>query len=123
MGQPPISEEMKAWATALAAETADWPQLSQRSFFGFTALYRGETIFAMLPRTRNIESANTIAFKIKIPSAGLRGLLAGDARIGFIQEENSSWRTFLLSSNADLHDALDWLGRAYESAANRKSKK
>ena len=37
--QPAISEEMKAWSAALVTETADWPYISQRSFFGFTALY------------------------------------------------------------------------------------
>ena len=120
MGQPPISEEMKAWATALAAETADWPSLSQRSFFGFTALYRGEKIFAMLPRSRNLENANTIAFKIETLPTNLRNRLAEDGRIGSIQEGNSTWRTFLLSSNADLHDALDWIRRAYTAAGKRK---
>jgi len=123
MGQPPISEEMKAWATALATETADWPGLSQRSFFGFTALYRGEKIFAMLPRSRNLESANTIAFKIDTLPTNLRDRLTEDGRIGSIQEGNSTWRTFLLSSNADLHDALDWIGHAYTAAGKRKKSK
>ena len=120
MGQPPISEEMKAWATALAAETADWPHLSQRSFFGFTALYRGERIFAMLPRSKNLESANTIAFKIETLPNNLRNRLASDLRIGSMQQENSRWHTFLLSSNTDLHDALDWLGHAYRAAQKVK---
>lgn len=118
--QPPISEEMKAWATALAAETADWPHLTQRSFFGFTALYRGKKIFALLPRSRNLESANTIAFKMESPTAALRNLLSNDARIGSMQHENARWFTFLLSSNADLHGALDWLGQAYTAAGQRK---
>ena len=86
MPQPPISEEMKAWATALAAETADWPQLSQRSFFGFTALYRGEKIFAMLPRSKNLESANTIAFKIDTIPSNLRDRLQSDSRVGSIEK-------------------------------------
>jgi len=123
MPQPPITEEMKAWATALAAETADWPHLSQRSFFGFTALYRGETIFAMLPRSKNLESVNTIAFKIKTLPTNLRERLASDRRIGAILQENSPWYTFLLSSNTDLHDALDWLGHAYTAASKRKVKR
>lgn len=123
MPQPPISEEMKAWATALAAETADWPQLSQRSFFGFTALYRGEKIFAMLPRSKNLESANTIAFKIETPPANLRERLASDRRIGSFEQENARWHSFLLSSNADLHDALDWIGHAYTAGSKRKKSK
>jgi hypothetical protein len=118
-GQPAISEEMKAWSTALTAETADWPHLSQRSFFGFTALYRGVKIFALLPRSRNIESANTIAFKFESPSPAVQKQLRGDPRIGSIHD-NAKWTTFLLSFNADLHDAMDWLARSYEAAGRRK---
>lgn len=118
--QPAISEEMKAWSTALTDETADWPHLSQRSFFGFTALYRGEKIFALLPRSCNLESANSIAVKIESPAASLRERLRGDGRIGSMQHENARWFTFLISSNADLHDALDWLGQAYEAAGKRE---
>lgn len=121
--QPAISEEMKAWATALATETADWPRTTQRSFFGFTALYRGDKIFAVLPRSRNLESANTIAFKIESPPVSIRERLGSDPRIGSMQKDNARWHTFLLSSNADLHDALDWLGDAYTAAGKRKKPK
>lgn len=114
--QPAISEEMKAWSTALVTETADWPHISQRSFFGFTALYRREKIFALLPRSRNIETANTIAFKLESPALAVRKQLTDDGRIGSFQQENARWFTFLISSNTDLHDALDWLGRAYDAA-------
>jgi hypothetical protein len=118
--QPAISEEMKAWSTALANETADWPHISQRSFFGFTALYHHEKIFALLPRSRNLESANTIAFKLESPAPAVRKQLTDDGRIGSFQQENARWFTFLISSNADLHNALDWLGHAYEAAAKRR---
>jgi hypothetical protein len=121
--QPAISEEMKAWSTALATETADWPHISQRSFFGFTALYHREKIFALLPRSRNLESANTIAFKLESPATSLRERLLSDGRIGSMQQENARWFTFLISSNADLHDALDWLGNSYEAAGKRKKSK
>ena len=30
------------------------------------------------------------------------------------------WFSFELSSDADIHDALDWLGRAYNAAAKSK---
>ena len=79
--QPLISEAMKAWSTALAAETADWPNISQRSFFGFTALYRGDQIFAMLPRSRNIDRTNKIAFRIDAPSTVVQKRVSTDERI------------------------------------------
>ena len=119
-GQPPISEEMKGWATALAAETSDWPGSTQRSFFGFTALYRGNKIFALLPRSRNLDSANTIAFKLEAPAGAIRRRLESDPRIGSMHEAKGRWYSLLLSSNADLHDALDWLGHAYSAAGRRK---
>ena len=118
--QPAISEEMKAWVTALAAETADWPHTTQRSLFGFTALYRGKKMYAALPRSRSLESANTIAFKIEHPSAAIRRRLESDPRVGSMHEGNARWHNFRISSNVDLHDALDWLGHAYTDAGRRK---
>jgi hypothetical protein len=124
--QPLISEEMKAWSTALAAETADWPNLSQRSFFGFTALYRGDHIFAMLPRSRNIDTANKIAFRIDAPSTVLQKRISSDERIipfEVSKKKNPArWFTFLLSADADLHDALEWLSTSYQATARRKKK-
>ena len=125
-GQPLISEEMKAWSTALATETADWPNISQRSFFGFTALYRSDQIFAMLPRTRNIDTANKITFRIDGPATVVQKRLSGDERVSLFpiskKKNPARWFTFLLSSNADLHDALEWLAASYGAAAKRKEK-
>jgi hypothetical protein len=119
---PAISEQMKAWCAALAGETADWPQVRTRSFFGFTALYRKETMFAVLPRTRGMETANSLAFRIDTPTAKVRVRLEKDTRIGSSKIKKARWFTFELSSDADLHDALDWLGRAYKAAGkNRQS--
>ena len=55
---PPVSEQMKAWSSALGGEIGGWPQVSTRPFFGLTALYRKDRIFALLPRTRAIRTAN-----------------------------------------------------------------
>src|ERR1035441_828334 len=110
---PSISEEMKAWSAALEDEVGGSPQVSTRGFSGFTALYRKEKIFALLPRTRGMGTANALAFKLidSIP-ADPRGL-AGDFRNVSSQMQKARWFTFELSSDADLHDALDGLGRAY----------
>lgn len=124
--QPLISEAMKAWSTALAAETADWPNISQRSFFGFTALYRGDQIFAMLPRSRNIDRTNKIAFRIDAPSTVVQQRVSTDKRISLFpvskKRNPARWFTFLLSTNADLHDALDWIATSYGAAVKRKKK-
>jgi len=113
---------MKAWSAALVAEVSDWPLVSARSFFGFTALYRKETMFAALPRTRALEAANSVAFKLESPSRAVRVRLEKSARPWSSTPDKARWFSFEGSSDADLHGALDWLGRAYEAAGkNRKS--
>jgi len=127
---PKVSEEMKAWSAALAAEIGGWPHVTARSFFGFTALYRKDNMFAALPRTRAMGTANSFVFKLE--DAPLRGRLAKDSRIGTMQRDalqadatrtkKARWFTFELASDTDLHDALDWLGRAYEAGGKSKAR-
>lgn len=116
---PKVSEQMKAWSAALADEVAGWPKVSTRPFFGFTALYRGDKMFAALPRTRGWESATSLAFKLEAPSSVVSARLQKDPRIRVwsANVERARWFSFELASDADLHGALDWLGRAYDAAA------
>ena len=109
---PPVSEQMKAWSTALAAELRKWPQVTQKSFFGFTALYRGKTMFGLLPRTRSIFRGNAVAFRINAENHSLQSLIEKDPRISAFDKDKARWFTFELSSDADLHTALEWLGGA-----------
>ena len=111
---------MKAWSAALAGEGGSWPQVSTRSFFGFTAFYRKDRIFALLPGTRGMATANSLAFKLQAPTAAVRVRLEKDSRIGSTDMQKTRWFTFELASDADLHDALGWLGRAYETAGKDK---
>jgi hypothetical protein len=120
---PKASEQMKAWSSALEAEVADWPHASTRSFFGFTAVYRKDKIFAALPRTRAWGTANSLAFKLPTANAGLQSRLEKDSRVGYTLMGKTRWFTFELSSDADLHAALDWIGEAYAAASKKKSRK
>src|SRR3954454_7417381 len=113
---PPVSEQMKAWSLALAAELVYWPQVTQKSFFGFTALYRGKKMFALLPRTRNIFTSNAVAFCMEAANRSTRTLLEKDPRISAFDRHKTRWFTFELSGGSDLHDALEYLGRAFDSA-------
>ena len=117
---PPISEQMQAWSAALAAEFNGWPQVTQKSFFGFTALYRGKIMFGILPRTRSIFSGNSVAFRFDKMSPTTRALIEKDQRIAAFDKNKTRWFTFQLCSDADLHDALDYLGRAFDVAGTRK---
>jgi hypothetical protein len=120
---PPVSEQMKAWSLALAAELVDWPQVTQKSFFGFTALYRGKKMFALLPRTRSIFKSNAVAFCMEAANRSTRTLLEKDPRISAFDKGKTRWFTFELSGDADLHDALDYLGKAFDCARIRKKTK
>jgi hypothetical protein len=108
-----MSEQMKAWAAALAAEMASWPQVRSCAFFGYTALYRGDKIFALLPRTRTLEVLPSVAFKLESPTSRLRSRIREDSRISSTQPEKGRWFTFELTSDDDLHDALSWLNHAH----------
>ncbi len=120
---PEVSEEMKAWSAAIGREVAGWPIVSTRSFFGFTAFYRKDKIFALLPGTRGMDTANSMVFKLESPTPALRGRLDQDPRITSTHMGKARWFTFEFSSDADLHSALDWLGIAYEAAGKKKKSK
>ena len=111
---------MKAWSAALAAEVETWPAVTARPMFGFTALYRRKRIFAVVPRTRGMETPNSLAFKFPEPGRRTLALLQNEPRIRSTVLHKSRWFTFELSSDRDLRDALDWLSRAYETALQPK---
>jgi hypothetical protein len=122
---------MKEWSAALAREVEDWPEASARPFFGFTALYRGDKIFAALPKSRAMDVSNSFAFKVAAPTSRTLTRLSKDYRIRAWSTEasiskaaiskNGRWFTFELSSGVDLHEALEWLATAYEAVAKMKT--
>ena len=111
---PKISEEMKAWSAALAAEIGSWPKVFTKPMFGFTAYYRGDHIFAVLPHTRTMEVANSIVFKLASPSSKLLDQLKRDPRIYKSDFSKGTWFNFELTSDQDLQGALKWLLLAHE---------
>jgi hypothetical protein len=114
---------MKVRSAALAGELKEWPQVTLKSFFGFTALYRGRKMFGLLPRTRSIFHKNVVAFRMDGASSAIQALRAKDRRIAAFDKDKTRWFTFELSSDLDLHDALDYLARAFEAAGTSKKSK
>jgi hypothetical protein len=117
---PKISDEMKAWSAALEREVGDWPQVTASSFFGLTAFRRKDKIFALLPRTRAMGTANSMAFKLEAPIPGCQARLEANPRIAALQRQKSRWFSFEVSSHGDLHNALEWLRTAYVAAGKKK---
>ena len=117
---PRVSEQMKAWSAALASEISGWPQVASRAFFGLTALYRNDKIFAVLPRSRGMGTANSFGFKFETAPTSMLDQLEKDSRIGSTRMQKARWFTFELSSDADLHEGLEWLSRAYQAAGKTK---
>ncbi len=116
---PSVSEQVKAWSSALSAEIAAWPDVTLKSFFGFTALYRGRVIFAVLPRTRSLEVPDSLAFKLDKSSPRLKARMKEDSRIVAAEIQRARWFAFALRCDADVHDALEWLERAYQAARSK----
>lgn len=113
---PVASEELRTWSAALEAEALTWPSVSRRPMFGLVGLYRGDQIFAALPRTRCLGLPNSLAFKLEKASKPVRAKIEREPRIQTTIMKARRWYLFELSSTADLRDALDWLHQAYQSA-------
>jgi hypothetical protein len=111
-----ISDEMVVWSSLLAAEVAGWPGVKTKPMFGMTALYRAHEIFAALPKTRGMGSANAVAFKVVGAPAKVMGQMKRDRRIQETTMGSAKWFVFEMENDGDLSGALEWLGLAYEGA-------
>jgi hypothetical protein len=97
---PKVSEEMKRWSALLADEIKRWPGTRVGSMFGMISVYRGDTIFALLPDKRGLELPNAIATKLNGPG----------------QTEAKKWQSFVIESDQELKIALERLDQAYRAA-------
>ena len=75
-----VSEEMKQWSALLGGELERWPGVRTKPMFGFVGYYRGRKIFAALPITRAMNSANSIIFKLRGAGPYLLAKLRQDSR-------------------------------------------
>jgi hypothetical protein len=112
-----ISDEMKYLCAMLGEEVRTWPSVTSKSMFGMLWYYRSGVVFAALPVTRAIGSANAIIFKMKAMSAAQTDRAQRDLRLGTgTNIKAQRWHSFEVHSEDDLRDGLWWLGQAYESA-------
>jgi Luciferase len=115
---PRASEEMKRIAALLETEVLAWRGVTVRPMFGMTGLYRDRSIFAALPRTRAMDSPDSIAFRFPKLSARMISQLREDKRI-VAPAPDARWISFLVHSEEDIHDALNWLATAYREAGKK----
>jgi len=101
------SEEMRRVSALLERELLSWPGVTSKPMFGMRAVYRRDTIFAMLPDKRMLENPGAIAYKLH----------AGEKR------EGQKWRLAELEIGPGTTFAMDaalaHLGKAYRSAGRR----
>jgi hypothetical protein len=102
---------MQRWSAALADEISTWPHVTSRPMFGLLGFYRGDSIFAALPRTRAIGTPSSLM--VKLPRVKNGRLKAGKG-------PGAGWLTFEMTSESDFTEALQWLERAYDKARVRK---
>jgi Luciferase len=102
-----VDVEMRRWCAQLEEEVSSWPRVTSRPMFGMLALYRGKQIFAALPRTRAAETP--FSLMLRLPDVRHDRLTSGSGPGG-------KWVTFAMESEADIPEALAWLGRAFERA-------
>ena len=118
----PVSDEMKQWSAMLERELSGWPNVKSRPMFGMISFYRGQTIFAALPRTRALSSPGSIVFRFDpIPP---KLVDRAKKQRGLRQESafsKGNWLSLTLAAEESLRDALWWLNQAYESAGERKT--
>ncbi len=111
-----ISEEMREWSAMLESELASWPGVTLKPMFGLVVLYNCGELFAALPRTRALGSAQSVLYKLNDPrktprSEAKRGMTPG-----------AGWERLEIISAADIRAALKIFNKAY-LAAGRRSRK
>ncbi|HKP35301.1 MAG TPA: hypothetical protein VJT71_00480 [Pyrinomonadaceae bacterium] len=109
---------MKRIAALLETELLGWQGVTARPMFGMTGLYTDRHIFAALPHTRALGAPNSIAFRLPGPSERLTSQLRKDKRI-VTATPGDKWNSFLIDSEEDIHDVLNWLSIAYRAARKK----
>ena len=112
----PVSEETRRWSALLESELLGWPGVIAKRMFGFRTLYRRKRIFAALPHSKGFSTDASILVKFDPMPPALLRRAQSDRRV-HLNRPGKGWLSFALNSDADLHDALEWLNSSYQSAA------
>jgi len=116
----PVSEDARRWSALLESELLSWPGVIAKRMFGLRALYRGKRIFAALPNSRGFGPDSPILLKFDPMPPSVMKRAGSDTRIR-TNSPGKGWLSFTLTSDTDLHDALEWLSLACETAKRGKA--
>jgi len=93
-------EEMRQWSDLLLREILGWQNVRSRPMFGMTAVYRGNSIFGVLPRTRAMDTPYSVSFKILSRNPSPQKRLEADLRI-LPSTRDAKWISFELRSDSN----------------------
>jgi hypothetical protein len=116
------SDETRRIAAMLGAELESFPDVSIKPMFGLVGYYRDRLIFAALPRTKALGSANSIIFKLNAAPDRVLDRARKDPRIVVSENGMKGWQSLEITSDAHIAAAQRWLTEAWRYAVKVKSK-
>ena len=117
------SEEMRRIAAMLGDELQTFPDVTTKPMFGLVGYYRDRMIFAALPRTKALGSANSIIFKLNAAPERVLDRARKDPRIVISEKGMKGWQAFEMSVETDIANAQRWLFEAWRYAVKVKRQK
>ena len=116
----PASEELQSLIASVEAEVSDWPTVQIKPMFGMKAIYRGKSIFALLPKTRSLRSGDEVWLKFPNTTAAVKRRISAEARIVPPRKPTGAqWYTVKDVKPDDYGWLIDWLSMAYKSARKK----
>jgi hypothetical protein len=114
------SDEMRRIAAMLGVELESFPDVCTKPMFGLIGYYREGVIFAALPRTKALGSADSIIFKLNAAPQRVVDRARKDPRITVLHKGSAGWQSLEISSDRDIAGAQRWLLEAWRHAAKTK---
>jgi len=85
--------------------------------FGMTAIYRGKTIFGLLPKTRCLQSVDSVWIKFAKLTPGIQKKIASQSRVlPPSKPGGAQWHALSEITPGDYRFVIEWLAVAYEAA-------
>lgn len=108
---------MKSLVAAIEREVSSWPQVNLKAMFGMTAIYRGKSIFGLLPKTRSLYANDCVWMKFGKITPAIKKKLEAESRILPPRHpKGAQWYTISSVTPAEYGFTIEWLAIAHEAA-------